>query len=84
MGEGLEGVVHFNHMSNTLTIRLPNDLKERLKAKARRTGIPVNRLVRDGIEKLVEGDASRPWMKYAGIIKNGPRDLSSRKGFSKK
>ncbi|MGH9670517.1 MAG: ribbon-helix-helix domain-containing protein [Terriglobales bacterium] len=71
-------------MSDTITVRLSSELKERLKATARRAGIPVNRLVRDGIEDLVKGDTSKPWMKYAGILKNGPRNLSSRKGFSKK
>lgn len=71
-------------MSDTITVRLPSELKERLKATARRTGVPVNRLVRDGIENLVNGTKTRPWLKYAGMLKNGPRDLSTRQGFSKK
>ena len=70
-------------MSDTLTIRLPRELKARLKATARRAGVPVNQLVRDGIENLLNGRDARPWMKCAGMIKNGPPDLSSRKGFSK-
>ncbi len=70
-------------MSDRLTIRLPRELKARLKATARRTGVPVNQLVRDGIEKLLNGRDAKPWMKLAGMIKNGPPDLSSRKGFSR-
>jgi predicted DNA-binding protein len=72
-------------MSNTLTIRLPEELLERLKEKSRITGLPAGRLVRLSLEAtLSEKKDKQPWMKYAGILKDGPPDLSSRKGYSRK
>ncbi|MGH9511491.1 MAG: ribbon-helix-helix protein, CopG family [Terriglobales bacterium] len=75
-------------MSNTLTIRLTKDVMERLRERARRTGLPAGRIVRQSLEKALSDDPDTneepPWRKYVGIIKGGPRDLSSRKGFSRK
>jgi len=68
-------------MGDTITIRLPEALQKRLKERARRTGLPVNRIVRESLESTLEKDEPA-WMKYAGTF-NGPRDLSSRKGYSK-
>ena len=74
-------------MSNTLTVRLPEELLERLKEKSRITGLPAGRLVRLSLEKTLsaekENDKDAPWRKYAGIVKGGPPDVSSRKGFSR-
>lgn len=71
-------------MSNTLTIRLPEELLERLREKSRITGLPAGRLVRMSLEEAlaVENKKNVPWRKYAGVTKGGPPDLSSRKGFS--
>jgi predicted DNA-binding protein len=71
-------------MGNTLTIRLPNELLDRLRQVARRTGLPVGRLVRQSLEKTLAPDVEQPWKKFVGILKDGPSDLSSRKGFSRK
>ena len=73
-------------MSNTLTIRLPEELLERLREKSRITGLPAGRLVRMSLEETLakEKDKDAPWRKYAGILKDGPPDLSSRKGYSRK
>ena len=74
-------------MSNTLTIRFPEELIDRLRRKSRRTGLPVGRVVREYVEAgLSQEQAPKDnqlWRKYAGIIKGGPSDLSSRKGFSR-
>jgi hypothetical protein len=70
-------------MSNTLTIRLPEDILERLKETSQRTGIPVGRLVRQSLETTLSKKGSGPLLKFAGLIKGGPRTLSSRKGFSR-
>ena len=74
-------------MSNTLTIRLPEDLLERLREKSRRTGLPVGRVVRQFVESALSQDIpaqdNQAWRKYVGIIKGGPRDVSTRKGFSR-
>jgi len=71
-------------MSNTLTVRLPKELLDRLRLVAERTGLPVGRVVRQSLEVTLEKHADPPWMKYAGTLKGGPPDLSSRKGFSRK
>ena len=70
-------------MSNTLTIRLPEELLHRLREKSRRTGLPVGRVVRQAVESSLLQEEQPAWKKYSGIIKGGPRNLSSRKGFSR-
>lgn len=69
-------------MSNTITIRLPEDLRKWLEETSRSTGIPIGRLVRNELERAKENQEERPYMKLAGCIK-GPRDLSMRKGYSR-
>jgi hypothetical protein len=75
-------------MGNTLTIRLPEKLQRRLREKARRTGLPMGRIVCDSLEKTLGKDepasGNQAWRKYAGIFTDGPPDLSSRKGYSRK
>lgn len=80
----LRNVLQCCRMSNTLTIRLPEELLELLRKKARRTGLPIGRLVRQSIEATLTPEKDNRLMEFAGIIKGGPRDLSSRKGFSRK
>jgi Ribbon-helix-helix protein, copG family len=75
-------------MSNTLTIRLPEELLEKLREKSRVTGLPAGRLVRIALEKTLSNDKNnndknQVWKKFAGVIKGGPPDLSSRKGYSR-
>jgi len=70
-------------MSDTITIRLPEGLAAWLRSTARKTGIPVGRLVREQLERAKEETGSKPFMRYCGSI-NGPADLSLRKGFSRK
>ncbi len=71
-------------MSNTLTIRLSDDLLEWLRGTSRRTGIPMGRLVREQLESAKAGAGQPRFMRFAGAIKGGPPDVSSRKGFSRK
>jgi predicted DNA-binding protein len=70
-------------MSNTLTIRLPEELLERLREKSRRTGLPVGRVVRQAVESSFSREEKNPLLEYAGVIKGGPHNVSSRKGFSR-
>jgi len=74
-------------MSNTLTIRLPEDLLKQLRARARRTGLPMGQLVRQSLETTLSdghpAGSNQAWRKYVGIIKGGPKDVSTRKGFSR-
>ena len=69
-------------MGNTITIRLPEELATWLKSTARKTGIPVGRLVREELERAKREKGDKPFLRYAGIM-SGPPDLSSRKGYSK-
>ena len=69
-------------MGNTITVRLPDDLAEWLAEVARETGVPVGRIVRDQLQRAKNEQDSRPYMRLAGKIK-GPRDLSTRKGYSR-
>jgi predicted DNA-binding protein len=70
-------------MSNTLTVRLPEELLERLREKSRRTGLPVGRVVRQAVESSLSREEKNPLLEFAGVIKGGPRNVSSRKGFSR-
>jgi hypothetical protein len=69
-------------VSHTLTIRLTSEILEWLKDTANRTGVPVGRIIRQHLEQAKAGGKQR-FMRHAGAI-NGPPDLSSRKGFSRK
>ncbi|MGO9650008.1 MAG: ribbon-helix-helix protein, CopG family [Terriglobales bacterium] len=72
-------------MSNTLSVRLPSDLLERVRRVARKSGLPVGRVVRESLESTLSNQKDQsPWRKYAGVIKGGPPDVSSRKGFSRR
>ncbi len=71
-------------MSNTLTVRLPDELLEQLRRRARRMGMPMGRVVRHSLESTLAKDENVRLLEFAGLIKGGPRDLSSRKGFARK
>jgi len=71
-------------MGHTLTIRLPKGLATWIEDASARTGISQGELVRQQLERARSQDvASKKFMRFAGVIR-GPRDLSTRKGFSKK
>jgi predicted transcriptional regulator len=76
------GVLHFGQMSNTLTVRLPPELAEWLEQTARRTGVTRGRIVRLELERARKS-AAQSFLSLAGAV-DGPRDLSTRKGFSRK
>jgi predicted transcriptional regulator len=67
-------------MSNTLTVRLPEDLAKWLDEAARKSGVSRGRIVRAELERARSG-AEGGFMRLAGAVA-GPEDLSSRKGFS--
>jgi predicted transcriptional regulator len=75
-------VLHSEQMSNTITVRLPEDLAEWLNDAARRTGVPKGRIIREQLEKA-RISPKRPFLRLAGAVA-GPADLSSRKGFARK
>ncbi len=71
-------------MGNTLTVRLPKPLLERLRSISRNSGLPVGKLVRESLESTLSQRGDNLLLEFAGVIKGGPKDLSSRKGFSTK
>jgi len=70
-------------MSDAITIRLTEELATWLKRTARKTGVPVGRLVREQLERAKQETGNKSIMRHAGSI-SGPADLSSRKGLSRK
>ena len=69
-------------MGHTLTVRLQTDLAEWLEDEAAKTGVPRGQIVREQLEKA-KAASGQPFMRLAGSIQ-GTRDLSKRKGFSKR
>jgi hypothetical protein len=68
-------------MGQTITIRLNKELSSWLEETASRTGLSQGQIVRDQLEKAKTAKKEKPFMRWAGVIR-GPRNLSSRKGFS--
>jgi hypothetical protein len=75
-------VLQNRRMSHTITVRLTPELAEWLEATSKESGLPQGRIVRQQLEKA-KASADKRFMRLAGSIE-GPRDLSRRKGFSKK
>jgi hypothetical protein len=69
-------------MSQTITVRLSKELAAWLEEVAARTGVSQGRIVRDQLEKAKAAGPRHSFMRLAGSVR-GPRDLSSRKGFSR-
>ncbi len=68
-------------MSHTLTVRLPRELAAWLEEQSKTTGVPQGKIVRDQLERA-KASARQPFLRLAGVVR-GPKDLSSRKGFSR-
>lgn len=68
-------------MSHTITVRLTKELAAWLEETAKTSGVSQGKLVRDQLERAKSGGGKRSFMRLAGAIR-GPKDLSSRKGFS--
>jgi hypothetical protein len=43
----------------------------------------VRQFVENGLSQEAPAEQNQAWRKYIGIIKRGPKDVSSRKGFSR-
>jgi hypothetical protein len=69
-------------MSNTLTIRLPEDLSRWLDEEARATGLPKGKIVKDQLERLRNAKVRQPFLDLAGCV-DGVPELSAKKGFTK-
>ncbi|PYQ03316.1 MAG: hypothetical protein DMF82_13505 [Acidobacteria bacterium] len=69
-------------MGQTITIRLTKELAAWLEQVAARMGVSQGRIIRDQLEKAKASASNQAFMRLAGTVR-GPRDLSSRKGFSR-
>jgi hypothetical protein len=69
-------------VSHTFTIRLDPDLAAWLEQQSATSGVSQGKIVRDQLERARTEAAAQPFMRLAGTLR-GPRDLSSRKGFSR-
>lgn len=70
-------------MGHTITVRLDRELAEWLEREARRMGVAQGRIVRDQLERAKASASSQSFMRLAGAVRGGPRDVSTRKGFSR-
>ena len=69
-------------MSHTITVRLTKELATWLEEVAAEMGVSQGRIIRDQLEKARTTTSSGAFMRLAGTVR-GPKDLSSRKGFSR-
>jgi predicted transcriptional regulator len=67
-------------MSNTITIRLPEELGRWLEEEAKRTGLPKGRIVREQLELSRTREARQPFLDLAGSLEGEP-GLSRKRGF---
>lgn len=63
-------------MRSTISVRLPDDLAEWLRATARKTGVPQGRIIREELEKAKSSN-KRSFMRLAGAV-DGPSGLLAR------
>lgn len=75
-------VIHFCHMSQPVTVRLSKELAAWLQHVAAKTGVPRGKIIRDQLEEARASTSHQSFMRLAGVAR-GPKDLSSRKGFSR-
>lgn len=59
-------------------ISLTKDEYAAAKREARRLGISLAELLRRSLRSVLPVDATRPWMRYAGIVASGDPDSSRR------
>jgi hypothetical protein len=69
-------------MSHTITVRLDASLAEWLEETSRLTGRSQGEIIREQLARARAENRRPGFMRLAGIV-DGPRDLSTRKGFSK-
>jgi hypothetical protein len=72
-------------MGQTITFRPTKKLAGWIEQAAAQMGVSQGQFIRSHLERAREGDrTSKKFVRFAGVIRNGPRDLSTRKGFSRK
>jgi len=71
-------------MGHTLTVRLDDELAVWLAQQSRKTGVSRGKIIREQLERAKAAAAAQSFMRLAGVVRGGPRDVSTRKGFSRK
>jgi predicted transcriptional regulator len=69
-------------MSHTITVRLSKELAAWLEEMSEKTGMPQGKIIRDQLEKARASRSVRSFLRLAGKVR-GPKDLSTRRGFSR-
>jgi len=69
-------------MGLTITIRLTKELAAWLEATAAKSGVSQGKVVRDELERTRAGNRAQTFMRLAGSVR-GPKDFSTREGFSR-
>lgn len=67
---GYGGVITVANMIRT-QISLSEEEYEAAKAEAARLGISLAELLRRSLRSIIPADASKPWMRYAGMVESG-------------
>jgi len=67
-------------MSNTITIRVPEELSRWLEEESRLTGLPKGQIIREQLELSRTRKARQPFLDLAGSIAGTP-GLSRKRGF---
>jgi len=68
-------------VSNTITIRLPDELKQWLEKESRVTGLPKGKIVREQLELSRTRRLRQPFLDLAGSI-DAASNLSTKRGFT--
>ena len=69
-------------MSNTITVRLPEELGQWLEEESRVTGLPKGRIVREQLELSRSRKVRQPFLDLAGSVEGAP-GLSKERGFQR-
>lgn len=69
-------------MSNTITIRLSEELDQWLEEESRITGLTKSRIVREQLERSRTEKRNQPFLDLAGSVE-GTTDLSQKRGFAR-
>jgi hypothetical protein len=68
----------------TLSFHAPEPLARKIRAAAKRRGIPVSRFIKETVEREAARDTASfgEWARrVAGMVHSGKGDLSTREGF---
>ena len=73
------------HMGQTITFRPTKKMAGWIEQAAAQLGVSQGQFIRSHLERAREADRpARNFMRLAGVIGGGARNVSTRKGFSKK